>query len=116
MKDLLLSKDHDLVIDKFDLQLTNDKQLVKQRIRQALLAFKGDWFLNTSLGIPYYEEIVGQKNSIDTVKAIFIETIKKVDGVKDLVEFNINLENQSQSLNITFTVIDYLNNRLNMEF
>ena len=114
-KDLKLNNDHDLVIKSFDLKLNTDNEIVAQRIKQALLLFKGDWFLDIDLGVPYYEEILGQKNSIDAVRAIFIDSIKKVDGVKDLTEFEILLDDKGRNLQINFTVIDELNNIISLE-
>ena len=60
-KDLLLSSDHDLAIIDFDLQLTTDQQAIAQRVKQSLLLFKGEWFLDRDLGVPYYEDILGTK-------------------------------------------------------
>jgi len=114
-KDLLLGADHDLVIENFDLALTSNKQIVAQRVKQALLLFKGEWFLDRDLGIPYYEDILGTKNSIDTVRAIFVNTIRSVDGVKDLTEFNIEFNDATRTLSIKLTIIDDLSNEINIE-
>jgi len=115
MRDLKLGKDRDLLIEGFDLKLTADSEIVEQRLRQALLTFKGEWFLNVDLGIPYYQEILGQKNSIDSVKAILINAIKKVDGVKELVELNLNLNEQNNVLVVQLNIIDDANNVLKIE-
>ena len=113
-KDLLLNYNHDLTIKDFDLCLTRDKQIMRQRIMQALLAFKGDWFLNVELGMPYYQEILGQKHSIETARAIFTAEIKKIDGVKELSELNIQLDDETRGLIVEFTVIDSGNNQINI--
>ena len=114
MRDLTLSTEHDLVIAEFDLQLTDARQLVKQRIKQALLMFKGEWFLNVNLGVPYYQELLGQKNSIGSVRAILMEALKKVEGVQEIIELNLNIH-QSNNMMINFTVIDDANNLLKIE-
>lgn len=114
MKDLLLGADHDLVIENFDLQLTNNEQIVVQRVKQALLLFKGEWFLDIDLGVPYYSDILGQKNSIDAVRSIFISEIRNVEGVKDLTEFNINFDEANRKLVIDFIIIDDFNNQINI--
>lgn len=114
-KDLLLSDSHDLAIIDFDLQLTTDQQAVAQRVKQALLLFKGEWFLDRDLGVPYYEDILGTKNSIDTVRAIFVNTIRSVDGVKDLTEFNIEFNDATRTLELKLTIIDDLSNEINIE-
>lgn len=114
MRDLKLSEDHDLVIDGFDLQLTDDTEIVRQRIKQALLLFKGEWFLSVDLGVPYYEEILGEKNSIEAIKAILVNCIKKVEGVRELLNLDIKLDN-NRILKIHFNVLDEFNNLLEIE-
>jgi len=114
-KDILLSSSHDLAIIDFDFQLTTDDQAVAQRVKQALLLFKGEWFLNQDLGIPYYDSILGTKNSIDTVRAIFVNAIRSVDGVKDLTELDIEFNDATRTLELKLTIIDNLNNEINIE-
>ncbi len=114
-KDLLLSDKHDLAIVNFDLQLTNDDQAVAQRVKQALLLFKGEWFLDKELGVPYYEDILGTKNSIDTIRAVFVNAIRSVEGIKDLIEFNVEFDDATGTLNIKLTIVDELNNEINIE-
>lgn len=114
-QDLLLDENGDLKISYGDLQLTGDENTVKQRIKLALLTFKGEWFLNEDLGIPYYQEILGQKNSLDSIKSIFIDAIQRIDGVKELQSLNIKLDDSSRNILIQFAVIDRNNNLIEME-
>lgn len=114
-KDILLNEKHDLDIVNFDLQLTNDNQVVAQRVKQALLLFKGEWFLNRDIGIPYFENILGTRNSIDSVRSIFINAIRNVDGVKDLKEFNMDFEDETRLLAIEAVIIDELDNEINIK-
>lgn len=113
-KDLLLGDKDDLVIKDFDLLLTNDKQILKQALRQELKTFKGDWFLDIDKGLPYYQDILGQRNSIDSVRAIFIEAIKQVAGVKEIVDLELNLNGKDRSLDVSITVLDEYNNTINV--
>jgi hypothetical protein len=115
MRDLKLDQEGDLMISEFDLRLTNDSEIVKQRIRQALLTFKGEWFLNTQLGIPYYESILEEKNSLQAIKAILMDAIKKVEGVKELTQFELKYNNDTRLVSINFSVIDSFNNLIEME-
>jgi hypothetical protein len=115
MRDLKLDQEGDLMISEFDLRLTTDSEIVEQRIRQALLTFKGEWFLNTQLGIPYYESILEEKNSLQAIKAILVDAIKKVEGVKELTKFEIKYDNDSRALAVNFNVMDDFNNLLVIE-
>jgi len=114
-KDLWIHLNNDLLIENGDLKLSNDKQGLEQQIRRALLSFKGEWFLDEGLGIPYYQEILGTKNSINAIKAIFVDAIQRLEGVKELVELKIRLDDPARALLINFTIIDWDNNVIKME-
>lgn len=114
-KDLLLNNEHDLMINDFDLQLTNNQNVIKQRLKQALLTFKGNWFLDANLGVPYYEQILGHKNSLTTARSILINAINNVDGVKELKSFDIDLDANTRNVKVEFTVVDIFGNELTME-
>lgn len=112
--DLLLNDNFDLEIKDFDLKLTDDKQTLKQSILQHLKVFKGDWFLDVDKGLPYYQDILGQRNSIDSVRAIFIEGVKSVDGVKEIVDLELNLNGKNRSLDVKISVLDEYDNLINV--
>jgi hypothetical protein len=114
-KDLLLGSDNDLEIVNFDLQLTDNNTTLKQLLKQELKTFKGDWFLDVDKGLPYYQEILGQRNSIDAVRSIFIEAIKSVDGVEEIIDLELNLDGKNRTLEIKFTVLDAFSQTLNIE-
>jgi hypothetical protein len=113
-KDLLLSGSHDLAIESFDLKLTNDEQVVAQRVKRALLLFKGEYFLDSELGMPYYTDILGTKNSIDSIRGIFINEIKSVEGVKEINAFDIVFNDAARALTIQLKLTDTLNNQIDI--
>lgn len=113
-KDLLLGEEKDIVIEGFDLKLTDNETSLTQLLKQELLTFKGDWFLDQDKGLPYYQDILGQRNSIDSVRAIFIEAIKSVSGVKEIVDLELNLNGKDRTLDVSITVLDEYNNTVNV--
>lgn len=110
--DILLTGGHDLAIIDFDLKLTDDNTVVAQRVKRALLLFKGEYFLDSEIGMPYYNDILGTKNSLDTIQAIFINAIREVRGVADIKEFNIAFDNANRTLTINITIKDNLDNEV----
>lgn len=111
-KDILLSSNHDLAIIDFDLKLTDETNVVAQRVKRALLLFKGEYFLDSEIGMPYYDDILGTKNSIDTIQAIFINAIREVKGVADIKEFNIAFDDPTRTLTINMNIKDNLDNEI----
>lgn len=113
-KDLLSSASHDLSIENFDLQLTSDEQVVAQRVKRALLLFKGEYFLNTDLGLPYYSDILGTKNSLDSIRSLFVNEIKSVEGVKEINNFDMVFNDVTRELSIQLTLTDTLNKKIDI--
>ena len=56
--DLKLSSTHDLLLKDGKLLLTEGASQRAQQIKIALLTFFGEWEFDTSIGIPYLEQIL----------------------------------------------------------
>lgn len=108
-KDLLLDENHDLVIDNFDLQLTNDSQIIAQRIKQELLTLKGEWFLDSELGVPY-KDILGCKNQLETARAILARHIMHVKGVKEIIIIDLIEDRDQRFVSFKIEVRDIFDN------
>jgi len=95
--------DGDVVVDPFDLQLNNEGlEAVGQRILITLNTFKGEYFLNTEFGAPWYQTVFRKgvsKNLIDTqIKNVIIA----VPGVLQLLQYTSVVDNGLRCMSITF--------------
>jgi len=104
--DIQLDRDtHDLVIDPGtgDIQLLDGPRRIAQQIKVTLLAFLGEWFLDTSFGVPYLEEVMIKNPRSSTLQAIFRAKITDVPGVTGRIrrlEFDFN--RATRDLRVTF--------------
>lgn len=115
-KDILLDGvTNDLAIVDFDLKLTDGKELTVQKIKQTLLLFEGEWFLNNSIGMPYFTEILGKGNSLSRIETLYIRAIQSIPEVTEIIEFNIDEDAKTRELNISFKVRDEEGNILEIE-
>lgn len=100
--DLLLGNDHDAVWNNGPLtkEFTTQPltQTVAQRLKIRLLTFKGEWFVNTIYGIPYYQELLGKKPSKSRVDRIFQQEILAEQGVREITYFNSTFDKRQYSL------------------
>lgn len=101
--DLLLNSAGDIVIDPFDLQLnTKGLEAVGQRLDITLRTFKGEYFLNTEFGAPWYQTVLkkgASKNLIDTqLRAVIVG----VTGVLQLLEYSSVITSDVRNLEVTF--------------
>lgn len=102
--DILLNKSHDLEFSGGDLSLTtNESQSLAQRLRVKLLTFRGEWFLDTNEGIPYFESIFGKNRAKQTIDVIFKRAILAEPEVISIVSFNSTI-NPNRIYELRFTV------------
>ena len=104
--DLLIDQEvGDLVFaNGYTLTTSDEANVVAQRIYIHLRTFKGEWFMDTPYGVPWFE-IFGKKNiTKGYVDRILQEEVYKVEGVREVVDWESSLNNQSRNYQVTFSV------------
>lgn len=76
---------------------------LKQRLKIKLLTFKGEWFLDTNEGTPYFQQILGKRRSKSTVDIIFREIIQNDSDVISILRFSSSLSSDRR-YSLSFTV------------
>lgn len=95
--------DHDITIDtNGDLLLADGAQRVAQQIKVTLLAFMGEWFLDTSFGVPYLEEILVKNPRWSVINAVLRAAILAVPGVRRITTLRLDFDRARRALNVTF--------------
>ena len=90
---------HDLDFEGGDLKLAVD---VGQAVKIRLLFFVGDWFLNTAIGIPYFEQIFKKNPRLDQISALYREEIAGTPGVASVLSVLVGLNTQTRELDVTW--------------
>jgi len=79
----------DLVVGNFvDHTVSNIDGLV-QRIRIRLQVFLGEWFLDNTRGVPYFQEILEKGTSYDQISQSIKLIIAETSDVKKINSFSI---------------------------
>lgn len=104
MYDLALSaKTHDLILDSSgDLILIDNAERVAQQIKITLLLFKGEWFLNTAAGMPYFEEILVKNPNLAHVKQKIYKAIMSVLGVTSVDYLDLAVDPLTRRLKVRY--------------
>lgn len=92
----------DLAITSGEVTLEENSAAVRQRLEIKLRTFLGEWFLDTTFGVPYYEQVLGKKVNPISLNAVFVSAILSVPGIKKLdkpitYDFNASLRNLALS-------------------
>lgn len=82
-------------------------QTVAQRLKIRLLTFSGEYFFDTSYGVPYWQRLLGVKQtSKASIDLIMNQKILEEPGVKEIVTFNSTFSNRIYSLTFSVRVVD----------
>lgn len=79
---------------------------VRQRLLILLRSYQGEWFLDTTYGIPYYQSILGRKTTKDGVDLIFQTAILSENGVKEITSFSSTFIQRQYSMTFSVRVND----------
>lgn len=78
----------DLVLDaKGNIAVCSDPYATAQDVACALRTFQGECYYDTTRGVDYFGQILGQQPSASTMKALFTAEAEKVDAVTSAVCF-----------------------------
>ena len=98
--DLKLDGNGDLAIENNDLVLISGLDAIAQDCRIKLKFFKGEWFLDTRIGVPYFQSILGKKSN--TVSAILRKAILEVPGILSITSFEPTYDSIERELRVSF--------------
>jgi hypothetical protein len=107
MKDLLLEQQgNKFMADDHHWRFSETPlEYLAQKIRHTISVFRGEWFMDRSIGIPYIPGEGMEKN----MHRCMIETalqvrIGEVEGVEKFLSFTTSLNRASRTLTVEFTV------------
>lgn len=93
---------HDVSIENYKLVLLEGVELIEQRLRQRLKFFRGEWYLDTSQGVPYFQEILRKGISRARVESALKQAIVTTPGVLELVRFEMDYDPALRELRLNF--------------
>jgi hypothetical protein len=95
---------NDFVIVNNNLVLVESREFVQQNLKQRLQTLLGECELDTSLGVPYIEEILGKRRQQSIVENILKDAILSTPGVIKLNSFSLEFEESTRILTVNFEV------------
>jgi len=75
---------------------------VGQRIGIHLRTWIGEWFLDSTHGVPYLESVLGHNRRKVLVEAVLRSHILSVDGVDGINSFTLDLDRANRTLAVTW--------------
>jgi len=104
--DLKLDENGDLEIGPDgDLIIVTGIDAIRQHLRIRLQFFRGEWFLDTRLGIPYFEEVLIKAPDLNVVQSLLREAVRETPGVISITSFELDFEGVTRKLSLDFDAL-----------
>lgn len=91
---------HDIHFDNGNLVVVTDREAIAQRVRQHIEMYEGEWFLDTSAGVPWFQFIYVEPFDQSTAESILKAAIADVPGVAEITEFMVDIDTMQRSLTL----------------
>ena len=103
MKTFALDENNNLILSRGNLLFINNADTVVQRVKNRLLFFQGEWFLDLNEGTPWYQEIFVKPINLNRITSVLKQRILETEGVNRITLFDISeYEPNSRKLSINF--------------
>lgn len=83
--------------------LVDSRAAVAQEVQTTLLLFQGEWFLDTSAGVPWFTQVAGV-GTIPTYDQVIKQAIENVQGVTGIVSYSSTLNRVTRTLTVSATI------------
>ena len=83
-----------------ELAVVRDAEAVGQHVRQRLKTFEGEWFLDTTAGVPWLDQILGKNYDPALAEAVVKAEILDTDGVTEITAFSVRFNRNIRNLDI----------------
>jgi len=102
MIDIKLNSEGDLYFEKGQLVLfEKEEEFTVQQLAIQLKTYLGEWFLNNTLGVPYFQVITQKGNNKVLIDSIFRSKIIANENIVSITRFNSTIINSEYSLDFT---------------
>lgn len=100
-----IDSSNDILLQNGKIAMTKDGAEVMQSVLCRLRTFKGEWFLDTSAGMPWYQEVFTRPANLPSIEARIKAEILNTDGVEKLTKFSTSLDRTLRRLTVSFEAV-----------
>lgn len=83
----------------------NNLEYLQQKIRIALSFQKGEWFTDSTIGLPYVPDFDASKTDHRSLLTASIQArVMRIDGIKKMLSFETEYNDTDRTLEVSFMV------------
>ena len=84
-----------------NLVFVTDAEAIGQHVRQRMMFWRGEWFLNVSAGIDWTRYVLGRPfGELAIAEAVIKREILATPGVREILEFEVEVDRKTRGLKL----------------
>ena len=92
--------------DDGNIATVSDAEAVGQHVKQRLQTYSREWFLNTTVGVPWLEEILGGKYDPALAESVVKTEILNTDMVTGISSFSVGFDQRTRGVIIKGVTVE----------
>ena len=101
-----LDSGNDLLIRNGDFATVDEGAQVAQDVRSRLLFYRGEWFLDLNVGVPWFQEVFEKPFNAGLAETIIKNAIIETPGVQNLTRFSMtDPDAQLRRVTVSFSAV-----------
>jgi hypothetical protein len=105
MSSFVLDDNLDLKITNGRISMTTGADAIRQHLRTKLGLFLGEWFLDTTIGVPWFRDVLVKNPNIVVIQDMLKDQILSTQGVIEITRFDFDYQSANRFLRVDFTVL-----------
>jgi hypothetical protein len=85
--------------------IVSGKKQVRQNIEDRLRMVYGEWFLNTEIGVPWFDKVFVKNPDLSAIDIILKSTILDTSEVTELLSYKSSLDRTRRKFTVTSTAL-----------
>lgn len=99
---LSLNANNDLYMDGNQIAVVNGGEEVVQQVRSRLLFYLDEWFLDTTVGLPYFQKFYTNPADLAGIESRIKSEIISTDGILNLLSFEYDFNRKTRQFAVNF--------------
>lgn len=96
-------KINDIIFQDFDFVLYDELNEIMQNLSIRLKFFLGEWYLDITQGLPYYQIIFSKNANLIQVESLIKNEILNTRGITEIIDFQSDYEPRGRIFSVKFT-------------
>lgn len=105
MSSIQLGFDDDILITNNSITLTTGLEAIRQHLQVRLRLFLGEWFLDTTVGVPWFQQVFQKNTTFIVVQQVLKDAILSTPGVIQLLKFNFDYAGATREATLDFQAL-----------